>query len=306
MLGPGVSYRTANLLADAGRWADLLDLAADDRATPEADRREVAHIVALEAPPPIAVAAAELFPADDNRHPGPLWEVVAHRPWRELDGNFTDPLIRQLAAQTRVLRGEDLRGVAVSPIPPLNLQSWEAAHWNAGWDMPEYGRTGSSAGSLWSFPDETLAAEPLPAIGAERVDHSALPILGSLSSAAEVYAFRGTARAAAATLAASRDGCLAAAVPLAVAYPHLVHLAAGIGAYECPSGQATGRIAVWRALTAMAGLPANSEPRLITAFVERLRCVGWRHPAEPLWHLRLAVEDPEQGVSWALTADDSD
>src|SRR6266498_2757835 len=88
---PTVSYRNLNLLADEGRWRDLLELAAAaDVATAE-ERREVAHVVALEAPAEIAAAVLDEFADDDEGYLGPLWEVVAHRPWRELSPHLRNP-----------------------------------------------------------------------------------------------------------------------------------------------------------------------------------------------------------------------
>lgn len=56
----------------------------------------------------------------------------------------------------------------------------------------------------------------------------------------------------------------------------------------------------------MAGATSKVNPRLVTAFVDRLQCVGWRRTAEPLRYFRLALEDPEQGISWVLTRSNSD
>lgn len=303
-----VSYRNKLLLIEAGRWADLLALATHgrvdgDAATP-GERRELAHAVAVGAPPALAVAAAQLYPDEDHGFPGPLWEVVAHRPWRDLAPHLTHPRVRKLVAQTRVLHGEDLRGVAESEIP-LQMEPWESAHWDPEWDIPAYDLTGCSGCHVWSFPnwliEDLPGGVPLPAATVEQMEHPAVPVLNGLNDPYKpirAYALRGTAWEAAATVAADRETCRAAEVPFARAYPHLVHLATGTGPYAVPheTGQALGRLAVWRVLRLMAG----DDP--VSTFVERLRCVTWRRPTEYSYCLYVAMEDPTQGITWAVTA----
>ncbi|WP_158319455.1 hypothetical protein [Actinoplanes xinjiangensis] len=306
-------YRTRMSLMEADRWAELLALAAhgsgdDDEAAVD-ERRAAAHAVALKAPPALAVAAAELHPDDDHGFSGPLWEVVAHRPWRELAAHLTHPRVRELVAQTRVLHGEDLRGVVESEIP-LRLEPWESAHWDPEWDIPEYDVTGGRSGChVWCFPcwliDDLPGGVPLRAATVEQVEHPAVPVLNGLNDPhkpIKAYAVQGTAWEAAASVAADRETCRAAEVPFARAYPHLVHLATGTGPYAMPhdTGQAMGRLAVWRVLRMMAG----EDP--VPAFVERLRCVTWRRPAEYSNFLHLAMEDPARGITWAVTAEATD
>jgi hypothetical protein len=309
MAEPRVSYRNLYLLADAGRWEELLEFADTAAAAPVTERLEVAHVVALEAPAPIAAAAAELFPDDDRAFQGPLWEVVAHRPWAQLAPHLTNPRTRHLVAQTRVLHGEDLRGAAdLSPphrTAPLALEPWEAAAWDAEWDIPEYTRVGSSGGTIWACPEEKPDPIPLPRTDLKRADHPATAVLATLSDAARSHAFHGNAWEAAAATAVRPDRCRSWPLPFADAYPHLVHLASGERADSQGTGQALGRIALWSALTAMAGLPSTTDPPAVTAFVNRLHCVGWREPTDPIWHLHLAIEDPTQNLTWTLTAHDT-
>jgi hypothetical protein len=316
-----VSYQNLNVLADAGRWRDLLDFAAGVESAPVVVRREVAHVVALEGPPEIAAAAAELFADDDEGYAGPLWEVVAHRPWQDLAAHLTNPRTRHLVAQTRVLHGEDLRSVTdLNPAMfrvPLRLQSWETASWNSEMDMPTYNRTGSAGCTTWAHPGHLIDPTPLPAAAAEPVQHDALAVLDGLSSAVRAYVFRADAWQAAATVAVDRPRTARGASRQATAtrmgsrvafgdgYRDLVHLAAGERAYTRRTGQALGRIAVWDALAGMAGSPPV-DAGTVTAFVDRLQCVGWREPDDDVWYLHLAMEDPEQALSWVLTGNDFD
>jgi hypothetical protein len=306
---PAVRYQNLNLLVEARRWEELLELATREEGVTAGERREVSHVLAVEAPAPIAAGAAELFPDDDNGFPGPLWEVVAHHSWDALAPHLTNPRTRYLVAQTRVLHGDDLRRVTdlrtARPGAPLVMQSWEAAGWDSEWNMPTYDRTGSSR-SAWGFPWEMPDPVALQPSNVPKVDHAAVAVLDELSGAAQACAFEGTAWEAAWMVAEHQEESHAWKVPFSDAYPHLVSLAAGERAYDHATGQALGRIAVWRALTAMAGTPWAGNPQAVTAFVERLRCVAWRFETEPMWFLRLAMEDPEQGVAWVLTGHDSD
>lgn len=305
-------YRYKMSLIEAGRWTDLLALAAHGRADDDAvaveTRRWAAHAVAVMGPPALAVAAAELHPDDDHGSLGALWEVVAHRPWHELAPHLTHPRVRALVAQTRALHGEDLCGVVESEIP-LRLEPWESAHWDPEWDIPEYSVNSSSSGAGWCFPywliEDLPGGVPLPAATGEQVEHPAVPVLNGLNEPhrpIKAYAFRATAWEGASSVAADRETCRAAEVPFALAYGHLVHLATGDGPYASRSytGQALGRLRLWRALRVMAG----GGP--VPAFVEQLRCVTWRRPAEYSNFLNLAMEDPGQQMTWVITAEATD
>ncbi|MDR6320848.1 hypothetical protein [Actinoplanes couchii] len=278
-----------SLLVDSGRWADLLDLATRDDPDTE-KRRQVAHAVALLAPPAFAVAAAQAFPQDTG-FPGPLWEVVAHRPWRELEPHLTDPHVRRMVAHSRVLYGED-----VLPVAP-----WEVAHWDPEWQMPSYNLSGSATSGGWHLPTSEIGdmSDLSHERGLLEVDHPAVPVLGSWHDRVEAKAFRGTAWQAAATVA--HPGSRGAEVSFAAAYPHLIHLAAGDAPYNVDiAGRAVGRQRLWAAL----GMMADCEP--VPPFVERLRCVTWTRSAEYGWHLHLAIEDPSRDLTWTLTGDDTD
>ncbi|MFJ8582368.1 hypothetical protein [Micromonospora sp. NPDC093277] len=323
MTSPAVSYGNLDLLADAGRWHDLLGFAAAVDAGPVDERREVAHVVALEAPAGIAAAAAELFPDDDKGPPGPLWEAVAqHHTWRELSPHLTNPRTRHLVAHTRVLHGEDLCDAidldAQLLGAPLCLQAWEAANWRSTLDISEYDRTGSSGCTIWAFPNHLAEPIPLPTTTVRSAQHDAVPLLDGLSSATKAYAFHGTAWEAASMVATDqarmprgqqrqgRWGREGSQVRFADTYSSLVHLATGGGAYARRTGQAIGRTALWKALAAMAETTPTADPHSVTAFVERLLCVAWQEPDDEIWYLHLAMEDPEQGIAWVLTGNDFD
>ncbi|GIJ46706.1 hypothetical protein Val02_35920 [Virgisporangium aliadipatigenens] len=281
-------YHLTNVLADDGRWDDLLAFAADP-AGAAGERRHVAHVVALEAPPPFAVAAAELFP-DGRGHIGPLWDVVASRnEWCALAPHLSDPGVRRLVAQTRVLRGEDLSAEdADDADPPLRLREWEAARWDPERDMWSYDRNGCTGATMWAFPGPLVPPSVSPATGRPPVEHAAVALLDGLSPVVRAHAVRGPVRRG--TTAWFAD-----------AYPHLVQVATGERAAGRGTGHALARIALWRALAASAGARDA-----VDAFVERLRCVTWRRPEDVMYHLRLVLEDPTTGIAFVLTGTDRD
>ncbi|MCX4745387.1 hypothetical protein OG455_07595 [Kitasatospora sp. NBC_01287] len=134
-------------------------------------------------------------------------------------------------------------------------------------------------------------------------------------------------------------------LPFAAAYPALVRAGSGAGAYGRSGGAARGRLAVWRVLAAMvtpsvrpvppvrqvppvaSALPVASAPagasgasgpagrpgpaalpriNAVAALVARMRCFTWCEPADEVWHLHLALEDPATGLAWAVSGSDYD
>jgi len=85
--------------------------------------------------------------------------------------------------------------------------------------------------------------------------------------------------------------------------------AASGGAHGRRRGMAAGRFGAWWALASIAGL-ADSwpvPPDELEAAAATLRFLLWdASEPETGWSLHLAVEDPDQGVAWAVSAIDLD
>ncbi|MFI9272803.1 hypothetical protein ACIGXM_19065 [Kitasatospora sp. NPDC052896] len=326
-------------LAAQGRWAELLGVYRRTRAAVAAGGGERAaaertaplgHELALAAPVGIAAALFDrsagpgAAAGPDDGQVGPLWEVLAIRhPWDVLDPLLRAEPVRTLAAHTRVLLGEDLAGSRLlprpaarptsPPAPPLALRPWEQAGWEVGSRITGYRSGGAAATALFSLPDslEGLGPVALPARG------SALPAgaqpataaLRSLSGWVTVRCLRGTAPEAAALLAPAPAGAGPATggyLPFATAYPALVRAAAGAGAHARPRGTARGRLAVWRALALIADPSGCCPVEEVDALVARMRCFTWCDPADEIYHLHLALEDPATGLAWAVSGSDYD
>ncbi len=314
-------------LAARGRWVELLGIYRRTRAATAALSGERAgaeaaaplgHELACAAP---AWVAAGLFdPAagpgaaagEQDGQVGPLWEVLATRhPWYVLDPLLPSEPLRTLAAHTRVLLGEDLTGApGLAADPPLLLRPWEEAGWEPGSRVSCYRRGGTAATALFSLPDSREGLGPVRL----ETDEAATPVLEQPATAAlrglsgwlTARCLRGGAPQAAALLGPAEVSTTGGWIPFATAYPALVRAASGAGAYGEPLGAARGRLAVWRALAAMADPAGDCAAEEVDALVARMRCFTWCDPADEIWHLHLALEDPATGLAWAVSGSDYD
>ncbi|MEU1430306.1 hypothetical protein ABZ412_24820 [Nocardia sp. NPDC005746] len=284
----------------------------------------------LNAPTPVAARALEQASKGDR------WWMFEHQQcdmfaqnhsWVESREHLTDPRIRLRVAHARVLRYESISAASlVKEQPrdttldeagfwsvPLELQPWEARWWNAE-DLREYYEGGSAGwtGATNRFPPRQFKFPILLPTGQFRGRIRQLEEVGAfaLSNWLErVTVVHGTAEQAAAHrfevagCGDLEDGVPAAVVDFASAYPALVGILRGEQAYCATVSEALGRLKLWRLLSVLAGSPLASD---ITSFVDRVRCVTWHDPCDESLYLHLAIEDPVQGISWALDGQDFD
>jgi len=113
--------------------------------------------------------------------------------------------------------------------------------------------------------------------------------------------------AAAAIAALQPSGARIAEVDLTHAVALMAWTGASGGAHGRRRGMATGRFGAWWALAAVMGLLDDwpPSPDELGDAAARLRWHRWADPAAPTgWSLRLAVEDPDEGLAWAVAATD--
>lgn len=276
------------------------------------------HRLALEAP--ARWAAAVLVPEAGQLGLGPLSEVAAStHTWASLAGHAPPTPVAALAAHERVVRGEEVdpESVAVPVLDlPLRLATWE--------------------------PDYPVAAYTAHGLGAPRPALPAVVPVGSVASAApsvrpvvRVVPDDDAARALAETVAAWTSGSNGRAAAVTVegdavdavaalgAPPALVRLGrltpasamallcwagASGGAHGRRRGAARGRFDAWWAAAALCGLDDRwpPDPDELGEAAAELRWHWWDAGEPDLgWTLRLAVEDPADGLSWAVSASDA-
>lgn len=306
--------RLVNRLVAAQEWDTLVQLRDRCRAALERGKQLwpaaswAEYRLALDAPGPWA--AAVLVDGTGRFAPGPLPEVAAStHSWDELAPHAPGGPVASMAAHERIVRGEDLTGdQRVSSLAlgvPRRLEAWEPRY-----PVATYTEEGGQ------FPRPPLPAtseDELPPPGDQVDDLPALRALIELASRwvegsdgrAHAVAVAGSAADAVATLGPrrARIGELTGAEAMAL----MCWAAASGGAHGRRRGAAFGRSTAWWAVTALAGLHDDAiELDAVGEALAELRWCWW-DAGEPDtgWALRLAVEDPEHHLAWALAASDS-
>ena len=266
--------------------------------------------LALEAPG--RWAARMLEPGTGRFTLGPLPEVAAaSHTWSELAQDAPPGPVAGIAAHERVVRGEDLTGDGDTRTDvlelPLVLQEWE----------PEYAvaEYASHEAHFPSPPVPRLARTRLPAPPAERFEQG--ETCRALRDMVGAWTAESNGRAEAVGVPGSVPDALAALglrsarlaqVDAGQALAHMAWAGASGGAHGRRRGMAAGRFAAWWALAALAGLldAWPVPPDELGHAAEGLHFHLW-DAGEPDtgWSLRLGIDDPAQGVAWALGASDS-
>jgi hypothetical protein len=299
----------ADRLCKDRAWDDLLDLKA--RCLDALDRGKqlwgvAAHIdyrLALEAPAawagPIVVAGAGRFTI------GPLTEVAAStHTWTELESHLHDGPARLVVAHERAVRGETIDLDDAGLELPLRLELWE----------PVYSLATYHARSAEFPPPELPAMRPVDLPDAPTLldDEASLDALEAVVSPwteesngrCETTAVEGTAPMAVAALGL-RQALMTEITPdtgLAV----IAWAGASGGAHGRRRGAAAGRFSAWWTLAALTDAEWPPNPRFLGDQARRLRWHAWSDLFPPTgWTLHLAIEDPDEGLAWAVSAVDA-
>jgi resuscitation-promoting factor RpfA len=311
--------RLVDRCSDAGDWARLRRLR--DRARhavgtgrqlwPAATLAE--YRLALLAPP--EWAAGVLDEGSGRFTIGPLTEVIAqHHSWAEV-APFLDPEPRAaFVAHERVLRGETIDEASVASLPNALDLPYQLAPWEPAYALATYHDSGAE------FP-----APPIPRVFVQidvgsgrhgaRLDDAAVdlavrqlvePWTVSSDGRAELVAVEGDVAAALHALGLPAVGLAELAPGDAIAW--LAWAGASGGAHGRRRGAAAGRFgAVW--LLAALGDALDDWPLPVAelgSIADELRWWWWdAHEPVTGWQLQLAVEDPAEGVAWAISARDA-
>ena len=298
--------------ADAHEWAELLELAARCRRAHERGRQlwpaaeHAWYRVALGGP--AALACRAVTDADGRFGLGPLTEVIAStHDWWSLSALLEPGPLSATIAHERVIRGDDLSAEQSrhSSIDlPLVLQSWEPAY-----PLATYSDYSLDAGS----PPAVNGLVPLdvPGTAATPVDD---PGVDALLDVVRSWTSQSNGRARAVAVEGDRGDAIGAvgarraravAISAADALAMMAWCAASGGANGRRRGMAAGRFDAWWAAAALAALDWPPDPHELGDALAVLRWYVWERD-EPAtgWQLRLAIEDPDAGLAWAIDAMD--
>lgn len=306
--------RRVDELCDARAWDALVDLRTRSAAAVERGHQlwPVASLcdyrLALEAPG--EWAGAVLREGGGRFALGPLTEVAAAtHPWDELREHIPPGPLRAVAAQERILRGDDLTEDPYADLGvlelPGDLQRWEPHYALATYhrDRVETPTPAAALGTWTELPaavaaaSDPIATDALLATVRSWVDES--------EGRAAAVAVEADAPTAIATL--GHHTVRLAQVPPDLALAHLASAAASGGAHGRRRGAAAGRFDAWWALAAVGGVLDDwpVSPDELGEVAGELRWSLWSPDAAGTgWQLHLAVEDPDAGLAWALSASD--
>jgi hypothetical protein len=267
--------------------------------------------LALRAPPGWA---ASVLTEDAGRFaPGPLPEVAAStHTWDELAPHLPDgtgtPLATVLAHE-RVVRGEDLREAGLREDVfdlPFAREPWEpdyplAAYSDDGLEAPPPAVPPTTPVSLPTAASASVIDDP-DSLAALR--DLVGPWLTDSNGRCDVVAVVGGHREAIAALGVPVARVASLAPSAALAW--LGWAGASGGAHGRRRGAAAGRAAAWWVVASLGDI-APGDPAATADTLARLRWWWWWDASEPPsgWELRLAVEDPREGLAWAVAATDT-
>jgi len=211
-----------------------------------------------------------------------------------------------MIAHERAVRGDTVDPDSIDPhileIPPA-LQPWEptyptAVYRSDGADFPEGERTTPSWVDL-PDPGEAIADEG----PGEALMTLVRPWWDESSGHADVIQVRGDAFSAIRALGPRR--ARVADVDMKEALSAMVWTGASGGAFGSRRGTPIGRTLAWWVLAALLGFDEFPDDCAELEEATELRWVLW-DPGDAVggWALHLAVEDPDDGVAWAISAVD--
>ena len=241
---------------------------------------------------------------------GPLTEVAAqHHTWSRLVDVLDRGPRAAFVAHERVIRGERVEADGFADVLdlPFEMQDWEpeyavATYRDSGADFPR-----PDLPDDWSDVDPTTGAEILDDDVEVALRQLVEPWTTGSNGRAEAICVDGDAADALGALGVRRARLCRLAPAEAMAW--MAWAGASGGAHGRRRGAAAGRFGAWWLLGAMADLLDEwpVDPDELGEVANELVWYRWNaHEPEVGWSLHLAVEDPEENVAWALTAQDSD
>ena len=234
---------------------------------------------------------------------GPLAEVAAStKTWSEVRPFLTDGPERMTFASERVVRGEE----GIGPIADLpdQLMDWEPTYPVAKYkkDKVEAPSPMPPAGSETALPDQVDRIDDAMSEGA--LADLVQPWTEQSNGQCETTSVEGKAGAAIRALGLTRARIKDLNTKEALAW--MAWAGASGGAHGRRRGAAAGRYGAWWAVAALCDLDWPPDPDEVGAAASHLQWLWFDDGAPGTgWALRLAIEDPASGFSWAIAAVDA-
>jgi hypothetical protein len=234
---------------------------------------------------------------------GPLPEVAAStKTWGELAAHLDTGPWRSVTAAERIVRGDD--GTDSIPDLPAHLEDWEPDYPVATYkaDKVQTPSPASPEVADAQLPDQSLTIDDPHSEGA--LFDLVQPWVNESNGRYEVATVEGDAAAAIRALGLTRARIGEMTPELAIQW--MAWAGASGGAHGRRRGAAAGRYGVWWAIATMCDLEWPADPKAMARAVNRLRFY-WFDDGSPGtgWELRMAMEDPESGLAWAISAVDA-
>lgn len=260
----------------------------------------IRYRLALEAPPeyagPVVSEGALRFGL------GPLPEVAAStKTWEELSPHLVAGPEKNTFAAERVIRGD--AGVPDIPDLPSVLMSWEKAYPLATYKPDKVEAPSPALPSVDTVSLPTEAARITDRISEGAMGDLVAPWLEESNGHYDTATVEGDAASAIRALGLTRARM--GAIDTQAAFNWIVWAGASGGAHGQRRGAAAGRFGAWWLVAMLCDLDWPPDPETVETSVERLRW-HWFDDGSPGtgWQLRLAIEDPQSGLSWAISAID--
>lgn len=299
--------RVVDGMCAARNWDNLIELRLHLAAAGERGRQlwgvdeHIRYRLALEGPDDLA---GEVVAGNPTRFAlGPLTEVVAqNRTWEEIAPHLGSGPHREAVAHECAIRGERIDLVTHQLEIPIRIQDWEPRYPVAEYksDRAEFPAPDQPTPRACELPGDPVPADDFETI--EALSGLAATWVEESGGRAEARAVEGSALSAIAALGLSR--AYMAPIDAAQAMAWMAWAAASGGAYGRRRGAGAGRFGAWWAAAALAGLDWPPNPDELGRTLDQFRWWIWSDGDDTGWTLRLAVEDPEHGLAWAVAAKD--
>lgn len=265
--------------------------------------------LALIAPPEYVAAVLDEADGLSGRFTiGPLTEVAAqHHTWLDLAPSLDRGPRAALVAHERVIRGEAIDDDELTPVLeiPTELQPWEptyevATYTDGGGEFPA-----PDLPDDWTEVETANDAEILDDEVELALRQLVEPWVAGSNGRAEVVCVDGEAGDALGALGIRRVRTATLEPSEALAW--LAWAGASGGAHGRRRGAASGRFGAWWVLGALGDMLDDwpIDPDELGRFAHELNWYRWdAFEPEIGWTLQLVIEDPEEGVAWAITARD--